>query len=45
MDRLEIKPAGLGLCPVVFWVKYFALMNTWLLINNLDLDKHAEGPW
>lgn len=38
-----ISEQGLGLCPAVFWVKCSALCNTWLLINNLGLEKYAEG--
>lgn len=37
-----VSEQGLGLCPAIFWVKY-SLSNTWLLINNLDLEKYAKG--
>lgn len=41
--RDRTSESRLGLCPAVFWVKCSVLTNTWLLINNLNLDKHAEG--
>lgn len=35
-----VSEQGLELCSAVFWVKCSALSNTWILINNLDLEKY-----